>query len=359
MRPLHQTPVSFKQTVAFLSAAACVAPAMALDFPLHANDLAPGERIVTVVHGAGGGPQTGAKDLRILRRVADNNWQVLKEGKTDDSVNANYLIQGRPVHAMAGGTVVGCWRNAPENSGHNQRAEVGTGKILLQGNHLWIKQADGNIALYAHAPKGDIPASLCPNNAEFLTGKALGGPVANQPEATVTNGATVTAGQLLFHVGNSGNSSEPHLHVHVVNASNASQPMTFDRGQTTPFTSNTASLNGPWTPLKGKALPMATILVWPPHPVGNWTYNGIEASAYQRVFDHFVDSGEMPDTVSCKNNGASYDSTWIPSKGSWVSHHGMSHADHAAKNLKYTQQGFKETSVYTCGSVMAAIWRKP
>jgi hypothetical protein len=165
--------------------------------------------------------------------------------------------------------------------------------------------------------------------------------------------------QLLYHVGNSGNSTEPHLHVHLVNASNTWQPMQFARGQTTPFNSNTASLNGPWTGLKGNALPMASILVWPPHPIGNWTYNGIEGAAYQRVFDHFVDSGEMPDTVSCKNNGASYDSTWIPAKGSWISHHGMSIPDHAAKNAQFTKQGYKETSVYTCGKVMAAIWRKP
>jgi len=135
--------------------------------------------------------------------------------------------------------------------------------------------------------------------------------------------------------------------------------MKFARDQTTPFNNNTASLNGPWTGLKGAALPMATILVWPPHPIGNWTYNGIEASAYQRVFNHFVDSGEMLNTVKCQNNGASYDTTWIPAQGSWISHHGMSIQDHAAKNLQYTQQGYKETWVYTCGTVMAAIWRKP
>jgi hypothetical protein len=336
-------------------------PARAIEFPMHANDLVPGERVSTRVHATGGGPQTGAHDLLVRRWISDSNWSNLKAGQTDQSVNSNYLIYKRPVYAMAGGTVIGCWRNAPENSGHNQRPEVlGSKKILLQGNHLWIQQADGNIALYAHAPTGDIPASLCPHNAQFLTGTALGGPVPTQPEATVSGGATVTAGQLLYHVGNSGNSSEPHLHVHLVNAANAWQPMKFARGMTTPFTNDTtASLNGPWTGLKGNALPVASILVWPPHPIGNWTYNGIEGSAYQRVFDHFVDSGEMLDTATCKNNGATYDTTWIPAKGSWVSHHGMSVADHAAKNTLYTSQGYKQTSVYTCGSVMVAIWRKP
>jgi hypothetical protein len=162
-----------------------VMSAPAQTIAIHANDLKPGERIVTVVHATGGGPQTGAKDLRILRRVADNNWQVLKDGQTNDAINSNYLIYGRPVYAMANGTVIGCWRNAPENTGHTKRPEIATLKILLQGNHIWIKQTDGNIALYAHAPTGDIPASLCPNNATFLTGKALGGPIWTQPEATV------------------------------------------------------------------------------------------------------------------------------------------------------------------------------
>lgn len=344
---------------AVMLAGVMAASAQVVEFPMHANDLNPSERIVTTVHATGGGPQTGAKDLRILRRVADNNWQVLKAGQTNDAINSNYLIYGRPVYAMASGTVIGCWRNAPENTGHTKRPEIATGKILLQGNHLWIRQTDGNIALYAHAPTGDIPANLCPNNATFLTGTALSGPIWTQPEATVTNGANVTAGQLLFHVGNSGNSTEPHLHVHIVDTSNNWQPMRFARGQTTPFDNNTASLNGPWTGLNGNALPMAKILIWPPYPIGFWTYNGIAASAYQAVFNHFADSGEMLDTVRCQNNGASYDTTWIPATGSWISHHGMSISDHAAKNLQYTQQGYRETWVWTCGTVMAAIWRKP
>jgi len=345
---------------AVLSAGMVATPALAIEFPMHANDLVPGERVSTRVHGTGGGPQTGAHDLLVRRWISDSNWSNLKAGQTDQSVNSNYLIYKRPVYAMAGGTVVGCWRNAPENSGHNQRPEVlGSKKILLQGNHLWIKQADGNIALYAHAPTGDIPANLCPHNAQFLTGTAGPGPTPNEPEAVVNGGATVSAGQLLFHVGNSGNSSEPHLHVHVVNASNAWQPMNFARGMTTPFNNNTASLNGPWSRLKGSALPMASILVWPPHPIGNWTYNGIPAANYQNLFEHFVDSGMMLDTATCTNNGATYNTTWIPAKGSWVSHHGMSIPDHAAKNQLYTSQGYKETSVYTCGTVMVALWRKP
>lgn len=345
-------------TIITLFACIVAVPAFALEFPLHANDLSPGERVFTTVHATAGGPQTGAKDLRILRWVADNKWQNLKEGTADDGVNANYLVYGRPVYAMTGGTVIGCWRNAPENTGHNERSEVGTGKILLQGNHLWIRQTDGTIALYAHAITGDIPTSLCPNNGVFLKGKALRGPIWTQPEATVSNGVTIAAGQLLYHAGNSGNSTEPHLHVHVVSSSNAWRPMNFARGMTTLFINSTAREDGPWTPLKGGALPMAAILIWPPHPLGNWTYNGVSASAYQRVFDHFVDSGEMLDTVTCPT-GAGYGTTWIPAHGLWRSLAGISVGEYAAKSAIYIGQGFKQVSLSTCGPIVAAIWRKP
>jgi hypothetical protein len=144
----------------------------------------------------------------------------------------------------------------------------------------------------------------------------------------------------------------------MVNASNNWKPMKFDRGQTTSFSSNSASLDGPWTALKGKALPMAKILIWPPHPIGNWTYNGIESSAFQGIFDHFVDSGMMADTISCHNNGATYDTTWVPAQGSWVAQAGMTIPEHTVKNTTYVGQGYKQTSVYTCGTRMAAIWRK-
>jgi len=281
----------------------------------------------------------------------------------DNIVNSNYLIYGRPIFAMAAGTVVGCWRNAPENTPPNKLPEVSTGahngKILLAGNHIWIKQADGNIALYAHAIPGTIPSSLCPHNAKYLTGTVVNGvPTPYEPEAIVTGGVTVTVGQQMGSIGNSGNSSEPHLHVHMVDSTNSWKPMKFDRGQTTPFTGNTASLNGPWTALKGNALPMAAILIWPPHPIGNWTYNGIDSSAFQRVFDHFVDSGMMADTISCKNNGATYDTTWVPAQGSWVAEAGMTVSDLTAKNATYVGQGFTMTSFYLCGTRTAAIWRK-
>ena len=121
---------------------AAATPSLAIQMPLLAQDLAPGERIITVVHATGGGPQTGAKDLRILRWVANNNWPFLKSGKTDQSVNANYLVYGRPVYAMASGTVVACWRNAPENSGPQPAARSARQQEDLPAGEPFVDQAD-------------------------------------------------------------------------------------------------------------------------------------------------------------------------------------------------------------------------
>ena len=132
----------YAMAAAVLSVGMIATPALAIEFPIHANDLVPGERISTAVHGTGGGPQTGAHDLLLQRWIADNNWSRLKAGQTNDAVNSNYLIYRRPVYAMASGTVIGCWRNAPENTGHNKRPEIGYQQDPPPGQpHM--DQADG------------------------------------------------------------------------------------------------------------------------------------------------------------------------------------------------------------------------
>ena len=90
-----------------------------------------------------------------------------------------------------------------------------------------------------------------------------------------------------------------------------------------------------------------------------WSYNGVSATSYQRLFDHFVDSGVMLDTVTCANNGASDDTTWVPASGYWISHTGISSAQYTAYNSSYSQQGYHVASYSGCGSVVAAVWRKP
>ena len=60
------------------------------------------------------------------------------------------------------------------------------------GNHVVIDHGNGEYSLLAHFRRGTV---------------------------TVHAGDRVKAGELLGHCGNSGNSSEPHLHIHLQNAS--------------------------------------------------------------------------------------------------------------------------------------------
>lgn len=330
---------------------------MAYVFPLSAHDLALGQRFNTFVHAAG--IQAEGHDFGARRHKSDDNWPHLDTDGADSKVLANWIIYDTPFYAMAAGTVVGAWRNAPENTPGSLHPDYTAKKFAGGGNHLWILQDDGVYALYAHATPGSIPSALCPHESKLFTGTSgFGGSPDIEKEVKVENGAKVKAGQFLGRVGNSGASKGgPHLHVHM---EKDGKPviMPFQRGLTTSFAGGKAKLNGPWTRLAGKALPKADILVWGWRPIGNYTFKGTPAADYQSLFDHMTDSGMMPDLISCKNNGAVYDSTWVPSQGAWASFHGMSAAEAAAKHAEYTAKGYKRTSSFTCGSVSVAVWRK-
>jgi hypothetical protein len=334
------------------------ATALAQRLPLRGSDLADNERYYTFVH-AGGGDQAEGKDIGARRQTPEGTWKVLKDGATDGKILSNWVVYGKPFYAMAAGKVIGCWRNAPENTPGSLHPDFVAKKFAGGGNFLWILQDDGAIALYAHARPGSIPSSLCPHNAKLFTGKTGEGPEGViEPEAQVVNGARVEAGTKLGEIGNAGSSSDaPHLHVHLTKNHKAPLPMMFDRGLTMPYSAN-AGLDGPWTPISGKTLPAAEILLWPPRPVGNYTFNGIKKADYQRLVEHLRDGGQMPNFITCTSNGATYNSNWIPATSQWASFHNMSPATAAAKHAEYTQKGYKRTSSYTCGTVSVAVWTK-
>jgi hypothetical protein len=225
----------------------------------------------------------------------------------------------------------------------------------LAGNHVWILQDNGVYALYAHAQPGTVPAAICPHNATYLTNPDTGNPWTQ--DGRVTGGVRVQKGQVLGVVGNSGNSSGPHLHVHM---EKDGDPVTikFDHGQTTPYTNGIASVNGPWTLLNGNALPNGKVLVWAPHSVGYWTVNNIPDERMQAWFNHFADSGVMMDTFPCSNGGQTYNTTWIPASGSWYAYFGMSLTEFNNKSNTLANQGYTRTGWWYCGSIYTGIWRK-
>ncbi len=102
--------------------------------------------------------------------------------------NESYYAEGNDALAVADGRVVVVKDGIPENvPGVNSRAVPITIETI-GGNHVIIDLGDGRFAFYAHLKPGAIRVKV---------------------------GDHVKRGQVIGLVGNSGNSTEPHLHFHV------------------------------------------------------------------------------------------------------------------------------------------------
>ena len=127
----------------------------------------------------------------IAQRFAIDYVRVLDDNKTfsgDQLKNESYPAEGVDALAVANGTVVAVKDSIPENvPGVNSRA-VPITLETVGGNHVIIDIGAGKYAFYAHLKPGSI---------------------------RVKKGDRVTRGQVVGLVGNSGNSTEPHLHFHI------------------------------------------------------------------------------------------------------------------------------------------------
>ena len=341
-------------TALLAGAAALSASASAAVFPMKSDDLGLTHRYKTGDHATGADQGLG-KDIGIVRPIGNNKWSGLVSDGADKTVNSNHLIYGKKVYAMVSGTVVNCWRNAPENAKAGTKdQDVLDFYIGVGGNHVWIKTDDGVYAEHAHMIPGSISSAICPNNKTRFdkpSSSVMPG------EAAVLNGAKITKGQYLGLAGNSGNSTGPHLHVHMVKNSEPFA-MKFEHGQTTPYPNGVASPNGPWTMLKGSSLPTGPILVWAPRSTGHWYVNNISSAGFQGWFNHMTDSGQMPETLACNSGGAFYNTEWVPSQGSWYARAGMNATEMAIQTNTLAMQGFYQYKWWYCDSVRSAIWRK-
>lgn len=126
----------------------------------------------------------------LAQRFAIDWEQVDEEGrlfKGDPKAVSSYHIFGRDVHAVADGKVV---------ASRNDLKEQVPGK-LPEG--LPVDEVDGNFVVL------DIGGGAYVNYAHMQPGSV-----------TVKAGDEVKRGAVLGKVGNTGNSSEPHLHLHVM-----------------------------------------------------------------------------------------------------------------------------------------------
>ncbi|MDP2497762.1 MAG: M23 family metallopeptidase [Candidatus Palauibacterales bacterium] len=156
----------------------------------------------------GNGEYTTRADLRL---PFDGSWYVFWGGRTprlnyhaqardqrfaydflklvdgsshedDGSENADYHCYGTPVLAPAAGRVVRMADSVPDNTPGRMNREQ------IFGNHVVLDHGDGEYSVLAHLRHGSV---------------------------AVDSGDRVERGERLGECGNSGNSSEPHLHYHL------------------------------------------------------------------------------------------------------------------------------------------------
>ncbi|MET3937737.1 hypothetical protein ABIC22_000549 [Paenibacillus sp. PvP094] len=112
----------------------------------------------------------------IIRTKEDSSYQG------EAAVNENYYAFGEPLYAAADGTVVEVKNDIPDNTPGVMNAEEPAGNVVV------IDHGNGEYSVTAHLKEGS---------------------------AAVKTGDKVKQGDLIGQLGNSGNSSEAHLHFQV------------------------------------------------------------------------------------------------------------------------------------------------
>ena len=132
--------------------------------------------------------------VHIAQRFAIDWLQLREDGQSflgDRLDNKNYRCYSQDALAIADATVVAVKDGIPENvPGATSRA-VPITLETVGGNHVILDLGGGRYGFYAHLQPGKIRVKL---------------------------DAQVKRGQVIGLVGNSGNSTEPHLHFHVCDA---------------------------------------------------------------------------------------------------------------------------------------------
>jgi murein DD-endopeptidase len=130
----------------------------------------------------------------IGQRYAIDWIQLGDDGKAfsgDEHDNKSYHAWDQEIHAVADGKIVEVKDGIPENVPNSGKLAVQITSDTLPGNHIIQELSEGHYAAYAHLRPGTIKVKV---------------------------GDTVHAGDVLAHLGNTGNSSEPHLHFQVCDA---------------------------------------------------------------------------------------------------------------------------------------------
>lgn len=216
-----------------------------------------GSRFVDVNGCCGVAPHTRALQTFdgvqwLSQRFAIDWLQLDAHGNThrgDPHDPRSYFIYGEPVLAVADARVVSVLDGRPDQrppTPDRTLTRENAGRFVT-GNHVVLALGHGRYALYAHLQPGSI---------------------------RVREGQRVHRGQVLARVGNSGNSTEPHLHFHVSDGPLPLEadglPYVFDRFRVAARAANPQALAGDDTstrtalaPVRGATLRRSELpLMW-------------------------------------------------------------------------------------------------
>jgi hypothetical protein len=319
-------------------------------FPGRAEHLKSGEYWYRgkAVHGAG--TQAKGYDLSAIRFDAGRKaWTRLKAGVNVEQYEKNptnqaWICYGLPIYAIEDGEVIRGWRNAPENPGPGKSHPGMTSSpktIYGGGNHLVVKSKNGDLILYAHFKPGTIPAHLCPTSKVFTTDAS------DDTERTFLEDKRpkIKKGQFLGLMGNSGSSSNPHLHIHRQSSSKQALPLAFN-GVYVKSTKNKADEVKDWIRLKNKVLSPGPIAILPDYSKGlsEIARHGLPSDKYQFTFNHIAGSGYRLDWIDGYNlKGKIYfNVVFRPGNGTvWAGYHNLNSSLYQSKFSQLTKSGYR------------------
>jgi hypothetical protein len=148
------------------------------------SNTSPHRRAIIPVNGL---PKIGQRYAIDWLQLGDDNSSFT--GPKDK--NSSYLAWDQEIHAVGDGKIVEVKDGIPENVPNSDKLAVQMTYDTLPGNHIIEDLGGGHFAAYAHLRPGSLK---------------------------VKTGDTVHTGDVIAHLGNTGNSSEPHLHFQVCDA---------------------------------------------------------------------------------------------------------------------------------------------
>jgi len=147
--------------------------------------------------------------IAIGQRFAIDFLQIDSTGRswrpgTDSTVNANYYAWGKDIISVGDGTVVFTKDSIPENAPRSSVARaVPIDLVTVAGNLIVVDMGQRHFAAYAHLQPGSLRVKV---------------------------GDRVKKGQVIALLGNSGNSTEPHLHFHLIDGLTPNASILGDEG---------------------------------------------------------------------------------------------------------------------------------